>query len=265
VSTVQFSVVVPAFNEAANIEATISRLRTYLDSEHHSWELIVVDDGSTDDTAAVVRAVAARDPRIRIAQGSRRGKGAAVRRGMLDAHGAWRFMADADLSMPPDNIGRFFAALRESPTTDILIGSREAAGAQRIGEPWRRHAAGRLFNYLAQALGVPGIRDTQCGFKMISAEAARVLFPQIAIDGFAFDVELLFLARRWGFSIREVGIEWHCRIDSRVSVWRGITAFGDIIRVRWNAWRGKYDSGRSPVASAVGTNTPDPEHTAKTS
>jgi dolichyl-phosphate beta-glucosyltransferase len=265
VSTVQFSVVIPAFNEATNIEATISRLRTYLDGEQYSWELIVVDDGSTDDTAAVVRAVAARDARIRIAQGSRKGKGAAVRRGMLDAHGAWRFMADADLSMPPDNIGRFFAALRESPTTDILIGSREAAGAQRIGEPWRRHAAGRVFNYLAQALGVPGIRDTQCGFKMLSAEAALALFPQTAIDGFAFDVELLFLARRLGLSIREVGIEWHCRIDSRVSFWRGIAAFGDIIRVRWNAWRGKYERRGAPAPAAMGTSTADPGRTAKTS
>jgi hypothetical protein len=165
---------------------------------------------------------------------------------MLEAIGAWRFMADADLSMPPDNIGRFFAVLRESPSTDILIGSREAIGSRRIGEPWRRHAAGRLFNYLAQALGVPGIRDTQCGFKMFSAEAARALFPQTTIDGFAFDVELLFLARRSGFRIKEVGIEWHCRVDSRVSLWRGIAAFGDIVRVRWNAWRGRYERGGSP-------------------
>ena len=245
VTTVQISVVVPAFNEAANIESTISRLRAYLDGEQLSWELIVVDDGSSDDTAALVRAVAARDPRIRIILGSRKGKGAAVRRGMLEAHGAWRFMADADLSMPPDNIGRFFAALRESPTADILIGSREAAGAQRIGEPWRRHAAGRLFNYLTQALGLRGIRDTQCGFKMLSADAVRALCPQATIDGFAFDFELLFLARRFGFSVKEVGIEWVCRVDSRVSLWRGMAAFGDIARVRWNAWRGKYERSGS--------------------
>ena len=242
----QFSVIVPAFNEAANIDDTVSRLRAYLDGQQLSWEIIVVDDGSTDDTAALVRALAARDPRIRIVIGSRKGKGAAVKRGMLEAIGAWRFMADADLSMPPENIGRFFAALRESPSTDILIGSREAKGAQRIGEPWRRHAAGRLFNYLARAVGVRGIHDTQCGFKMFSAEAARALFPQTTIEGFAFDVELLFLAVRSGFSIREVGIEWYCRVDSRVSLWRGIAAFGDIARVRWNALRGKYKGGSSP-------------------
>jgi dolichyl-phosphate beta-glucosyltransferase len=239
-TSVQLSVIVPAFNEAANIETTVSRLRAYLDGEQLSWEIIVADDGSSDQTAAVVRALAAGDPRVRLTMGSRQGKGAAVKRGMLEAVGAWRFMADADLSMPPDNIGRFFSALREASSTDVLIGSREATGARRIGEPWRRHAAGRLFNYLAQAVGVPGIRDTQCGFKMFSAEAARALFPQTTIDGFAFDVELLFLARRFGFTVREVGIEWHCRVDSRVSLWRGVAAFGDILRVRWNALRGRY-------------------------
>jgi len=241
-NSVQLSIIVPAFNEAANIEATVNRLRTYLESEPLSWEIIVVDDGSGDETAGVVRALAARDPRVRVTVGARQGKGAAVKRGMLEAVGAWRFMADADLSMPPENIGRFFAALRDAPATDILIGSREALGAQRVGEPWRRHAAGRLFNYVAQAVGVPGIRDTQCGFKMFSADAARALFPQTTIDGFAFDVELLFLARRFGFTVREVGIEWHCRVDSRVSLWRGVVAFGDILRVRWNALRGSYES-----------------------
>jgi glycosyltransferase involved in cell wall biosynthesis len=246
VSSLQFSVIVPAFNEAANIDATIDRLRAYLDGEPLSWEIIIVDDGSTDDTAALVRAQTARDPRIRIVLGSHKGKGAAVKCGMSEAIGAWRFMADADLSMPPDNIGRFFSALREAPSTDILIGSREAIGSRRIGEPWRRHAAGRLFNYLAQAVGVPGIQDTQCGFKMFSADAARTLFPQTTIDGFAFDVELLFLARRAGFSIREVGIEWQCRLDSRVSLGRGIAAFGDIVRVRLNAWRGRYPHSRPP-------------------
>jgi dolichyl-phosphate beta-glucosyltransferase len=238
----ELSVVIPAFNEAASIAASLSRLRDYLDRERLAWEIIVVDDGSTDTTPAAVRAVAASDPRIRVTLAGHRGKGAAVRRGMMEATGAWRFMADADLSMPADNIARFFAAQREmSPRPHIVIGSREAPGARRIGEPWQRHVAGRLFNYLVQAIGVPGLRDTQCGFKMFSAESARALFPQTTIDGFAFDVEVLFLARQSGFVVREVGIDWHCRLDSRVSLWRGIAAFADIVRVRWNAWRGKYE------------------------
>ena len=236
------SVVIPAFNEAAHIADSVSRLREYLDREQLAWEIIVVDDGSTDNTVAVVRQLAAGDPRIRLSLGSHRGKGAAVRRGMVEATATWRFMADADLSMPADNIARFFAAVRESsPRPHIVIGSREAPGARRIGEPWQRHAAGRLFNYLVQAIGVPGLRDTQCGFKMFSAESACALFSQTTIDGFAFDVEVLFLARQSGFVVREVGIDWHCRLDSRVSLWRGIAAFADIVRVRWNDWRGKYE------------------------
>jgi len=248
VSTVQISIVVPAFNEAANIESTINRLRAYLDGEQLSWEIIVVDDGSRDATVALVRAMAARDPRVRITLGSRRGKGAAVRRGMLEAHGAWRFMADADLSMPPDNIGRFFAVMRESPTTDILIGSREAAGAQRIGEPWRRHAAGRLFNYLTQALGVRGIRDTQCGFKLFHGAVAHDLFSRMRVRGFSFDVEVLMMAQRRGYRIAEVPVPWQYGTETKVSPirdsWRNLH---DVLTVRWFALRGRYQGLDAPL------------------
>ena len=251
------SVVVPVFNEQAGIAATVASLTEYLDQGPIVWELIVVDDGSTDRTAAIVRELAAGDARIRLVLGGRRGKGAAVRRGMLEATGSWRFMADADLSMPADNIGRFFTALRESsPAPHILIGSREAPGALRVGEPWQRHAAGRVFNLMVQAVGVPGLHDTQCGFKMFSAESVQALFPQSTIDGFAFDVELLFLARRAGYSLREVGIEWHCRVESRVSLWRGAAAFADILRVRWNGWRGRYDGVPSPAAHGPAESRP---------
>jgi glycosyltransferase involved in cell wall biosynthesis len=243
-----FSVVVPAFNEAAGIGATLERLRAYLGGTALSWEIVVVDDGSADATAATVEALAASDPRVRVVRGGRHGKGAAVRRGMLEASGSWRFMADADLSMPPDNIGRFFAALKTSvPAPHVLIGSREAPGSARIGEPWRRHVVGRAFNLLVQAVVLPGVQDTQCGFKLFSAEAATALFPRTTIDGFAFDVEVLTLARRSGYGVREVGIEWHCRPDSRVSAWRGAAAFADILRVRWNAWTGRYRGIPAPV------------------
>ena len=244
----ELSVVVPVFNEAAGIAASVGRLSDYLDRRQVAWELVVVDDGSADETVAVVRELTARDQRIRMVLGGRRGKGAAVRRGMMEATGSWRFMADADLSMPADNIGRFFSTLQDSsPAPHILIGSREAVGALRIGEPWVRHVAGRLFNLVVRAVGVPGLQDTQCGFKMFSAEAARALFPHTTIDGFAFDVELLFLARRAGFRVREVGIEWHCRVAGRVSAWRGAAAFADILRVRWNGWRGRYQDVPSPA------------------
>jgi hypothetical protein len=133
----------------------------------------------------------------------------------------------------------------------VLIGSREAPGSERVGEPWRRHVVGRAFNLLVQAVVLPGIQDTQCGFKLFSAEAATALFPRTTIAGFAFDVEVLTLARLAGYGVREVGIEWHCRPDSRVSAWRGAAAFADILRVRWNSWTGRYRGIPAPAASGT--------------
>ncbi len=235
------SVVVPAFNESAGITMCVDRLRGYLDRTGIAWELIVVDDGSGDDTVAVVERLTAADRRVRVVAGGRRGKGGAVRRGMLEARGAWRFMADADLSMPPENIARFFAVLRDAAVAPhVAIGTREAPGARRIGEPRTRHLIGRVFNLAVQAVALPGIGDTQCGFKMFSAEAVSTLFPLLTLESFAFDVELLFLARRAGAGVREVPIDWHCRVDSRVSAFRGAQAFADVLRVRWNALRGRY-------------------------
>ena len=246
------SIVVPAFNEEKGIADCVTRWSSCLDARQLSWELVVVDDGSHDRTVAVVHELAAGDARVRVIKGSHHGKGAAVRRGMLAARGAWRFLSDADLSMPPDNIWRFFAALRAaSPAAQVAIGSREASGAQRVGEPWQRHVVGRIFNLIVQAAALPGIRDTQCGFKLLSAGAVQALFPHATIDGFAFDVELLFLARSAGFGVREVGIEWHARADSRVSLWRGTSAFADVVRVRWNAWRGVYRGLPSAAAQVA--------------
>ena len=245
-----FSVIVPVYNEAAGIATTVDRLSRYLGSTPLSWEIVVVDDGSADTTGAIVEALAAADGHVRLVRGGRHGKGAAVRRGMLEAVGTWRFMADADLSMPPENIARFFGALkRADPAPHVLIGSREAPGAARVGEPWRRHVVGRAFNLLVQMVVLPGIQDTQCGFKLFSAEAVTALFPRTTIDGFAFDVEVLTLARRAGYGVREIGIEWHCRPDSRVSLWRGAAAFADILRVRWNTWTGRYQGIPAPAAS----------------
>jgi dolichyl-phosphate beta-glucosyltransferase len=123
----------------------------------------------------------------------------------------------------------------------------------RVGEPWHRHVVGRVFNVLVQMLAVPGIQDTQCGFKMFSAEAAEALFGCSRLDGLAFDVEVLFLARRAGLSVPEVGIEWHARRDSRVNVRLGVTAFADIVRVRWHAAIGRYPVlAFNPVAPPTG-------------
>ncbi|MDA1183395.1 MAG: glycosyltransferase family 2 protein [Acidobacteria bacterium] len=240
------SVVVPAFNEGDTIGGCLRDLQAHLEGLSLTWEIVVVDDGSTDGTRGVVEEFTKAEPRIRLVTGARAGKGAAVRRGMLEAHGAWRFMADADLAMPLDNLDRFLSLVDGASPPDVLIGSREAPGAERQGEHWLRYVIGRVFNRYVRMLVLPGITDTQCGFKLFSAAAVEHLFQRVTVGGFAFDVELLVLARRAGYEIREVGIAWHGRPDSRVAVTRGAAAFGDVLRVWWNAWTGRYGRRSAP-------------------
>jgi glycosyltransferase involved in cell wall biosynthesis len=238
------SVIVPALNEERCIEPFLDRVSSYLSARRLSWELVVVDDGSVDGTAAIVERRASQDRRIRLLRQSHRGKGLAVRRGMLAAQGRWRFMADADLSVAPEGWAVLIdgaLAPVAGQEADVIVASREAAGAQRIGEPVTRHAIGRIFNWIVQIVTLRGINDTQCGFKLFSAAAATTVLPRLTIEGFAFDVEALFLARRAGFRIREVGVVWTCRADSRVRVGRGAAAFADVVRIRWRQLRGRYD------------------------
>jgi dolichyl-phosphate beta-glucosyltransferase len=173
---------------------------------------------------------------------------------MLAARGDWRLMADADLSVAPEDWSVFFDTAIAPHAPDVIIGSREAPGSRRIGESLWRHLIGRAFNAVVQLIAVPGINDTQCGFKMLRAEAARALMPHVTIEGFAFDVELLFLARLAGFAIREVGVVWVCRRDSRVRLGRGAAAFADVGRIRLRHVRGRYGhvSPSSPRATGGG-------------
>lgn len=226
------SIVVPTFNEEARITACVERLREALPSLVPSWEILVADDGSQDRTREVVEALAAGDPRVRLLSLPHRGKGSAIRHGLLAAHGDWRFIADADLAMPPDQLQRFLDC-RDRTGAAIVIGSREAAGSRRVDEPLTRHLIGRAFNWLVRLVAVPGITDTQCGFKLLSAAAVQTIGPLMSIDGFAFDVEMLALARRHGFDVREVGVTWHGDQDSRVAFGRGAAAFGDVLRIAW--------------------------------
>ena len=210
------SVVVPAFNESARIFSTINDIRDELDRLGGEAELIVVDDGSVDETGAIVTEAARSDGRVKLVRAAHAGKGATVRRGMLEACGTWRFLADADLSMPISELKRFLDAAAKG--VDIVIGSREAEGARRVGEPWSRHVIGRVFNWAVKLLVLRGIGDTQCGFKLFSARAAQLLFPLQQLDGFGFDVEILFLARRAGLVVREIPITWVYGRESKVNV-----------------------------------------------
>ena len=174
------------------------------------------------------------------------GKGWAVKQGMLRARGQYRFLCDADLSMPIEQLSRFLPP--EAPAADVVIGSREVSGARRIGEPFGRHLMGRIFNYLVRLLVVPGVQDTQCGFKCFKGSVAEELSSLQRQRGFAFDVELLFLARRRNLTISEVPIDWYYRSHSKVRpLWDSLRMVGGLISIRWSHLRGRYENSASPV------------------
>lgn len=235
----QLSVVIPAFNEAARLPATLVRIKQYLEQTSLSHEILVVDDGSLDDTAA--RATQTLGGRVHVLRNeTNRGKGFAVRRGMLEARGERRLMSDADLSTPVEELDRLMGKMDEG--FDVVIASRALPGARvEVRQPFFRENVGRLFNLLVQALLLPGLHDTQCGFKLWSAQAAAEGFSRARLDGFSFDVEVLHLARRRGRSIAEVPVTWRNDAASRVTLLGGCAAFLDLVRIRWNGLLGRYD------------------------
>jgi dolichyl-phosphate beta-glucosyltransferase len=234
------SLVIPAFNEQARLPYTLSEIETYVCREQIDCEVIVVDNGSHDATSVVVQQAASRFRRLRLLRTDRRGKGLAVRTGMLAAHGQVALFADADLSWPVADLSRFMAFV-EPTHTPIVIGSREGFGARRVGEPAYRHVMGRVFNRVVQALAVPGIEDSQCGFKAFDRDATHAIFERQRIDGFGFDVEILYLARRLGYPIRVEPLRWEHKENSRVVPVRDtLLMLSDVLRVRLNAARGRY-------------------------
>ena len=239
VSVPDLAVVIPAYNEALRIEATLRDISSYLRSSPWDWEVRVVDDGSQDRTADIVASVARDETRIRLQQEPHRGKGGAVTAGLLAATARHRFLCDADLSMPIAEIARFMPPALGG--ADVAIGSREGAGARRVGEPWLRHIAGRAFNTLVRLMMIDGIQDTQCGFKMFTAEAVESIFPRVQVEGWAFDIEVLYIAKLHGLRIREVPIEWHYRADSRLRMGRdGLGMLRELTDIKRRARAGAY-------------------------
>jgi glycosyltransferase involved in cell wall biosynthesis len=235
------SLVIPAYNEQARLPYTLSEIEAYVCSEQLDCEIIVVDNGSHDATSVVVQQAASRFPRLRLLRTDRRGKGLAVRTGVLSAQGKVVVYADADLSWAVEDLPRFVSMVdaRRSP---VVIGSREGFGARRIGEPFYRHLMGRVFNRVVQALAVRGVEDSQCGFKAFSCDAARAVFGLQRVDGFGFDVEVLYLARRLGYPIAVVPLRWEHKENSSVEPVRdSLLMLSDVVRVRLNGWRGAYD------------------------
>ena len=231
------SVIIPAFNEAARLPSTLNATVDYFAAREEAFEILVVDDGSTDGTAAVVSEFAARHPEHsvqRLSYGGNRGKGFAVRYGMLRAGGELRLFCDADLSTPAEEYEVVLAAMTEQ-NAQIGIGSRPLRNSHLlVHQPWYREQLGRSFNAAVQILAVPGIKDTQCGFKIFTAEAAQAVFSRCRVDGFAFDSEALFIARRLGYTIAEVPIRWSHKDGSKVSMVRdGFKMLRDLSRIRW--------------------------------
>lgn len=237
---IYLSIIIPAYNEAARILPTLIKVRAFLATQPFASEIVVADDGSQDETAEIVtRFGEGCNTNVRLLRLPHRGKGGAVRRGMLEACGKYRFLCDADLSMPIEQITKFFPPAGQE--IDVAIGSREAKGARRIGEPSYRHIIGRVSNFIIQIIAVRGFQDTQCGFKLFRNEAACWLFERQQIDGFGFDIEILFLAKRHGYRIHEIPIDWYYSDHSKVRpVHDTLATFRETMTVRLNAWRGRY-------------------------
>jgi glycosyltransferase involved in cell wall biosynthesis len=234
------SIVIPAHNEETRLPHSLGQAFAFLEQQPYDGEVIVVENGSRDRTLEIARRMAGERPNLRVLHEDLPGKGRAVRRGVLAARGEYRFIADADFSMPVEQVNRF---LPPACTAPIAIASREAPGAVRSNEPSYRHLTGRVFNLLIRTLVLPGLQDTQCGFKCFRADVAEAVFPLQTLTGWSFDVELLAIARRHGYPIVEIGIPWTHNTGSKINVLRDSTRmFLDLLTIRRNLRRGLYDA-----------------------
>jgi dolichyl-phosphate beta-glucosyltransferase len=249
---VDLSIVVPAYNEALRITPTLQKLQAFLITQPLRWEIVVVDDGSTDNTISVVENLASSMRGLRVVKSPcNRGKGSAVRIGMLAARGQIRVMCDADGSMPAEEMPKLLQPLI-SCRAEIAIGSRYADGARSdVKQPLYRRLWSRLCNRVIQRSLVPGIRDTQCGFKAFTAEAARDLFGRGRIDGWAFDLEILALAKRRGYVVEEVGVYWQDDARSKINPIKDmLKVVSEALTIRRNIKQGVYATP-APLAIAA--------------
>lgn len=236
---IPLSLIIPAYNEERRLPQTLEKVLTFAERQTFPLEVLIVENGSRDRTLEIAQTYAAQHSCLTVLSEPHPGKGNAVRRGMLAAQGAFRFMADADLSMPIEEVSRFIPP--QLSDFDIAIASREAPGAIRYNEPAFRHWGGRAINTLIRLMALPGLHDTQCGFKCFRAAVAEDLFQRQTLTGWSFDIELLYIARLRGYRVLELPIPWYYGAESKISPMRdALRMITDILTIRKNAQAGKY-------------------------
>jgi dolichyl-phosphate beta-glucosyltransferase len=239
------SVIIPAFNEEKRLPATLDRVVTFLGEQKYDAEIVVVDNGSTDHTRRIVFEYKARCPILHYCYEPTPGKGAAVKAGIMHGKGDYVLLCDADLAVPIEEIAGFLPPRLRG--IDVAIGSREKKGAKRHNEPFYRHLMGRIFNLVIQLFFLPGMCDTQCGFKCFDRSVARDLFASNTLNGWCHDVEILYIAKQRGYRISEIPVSWYFGSESKVKPVRDFSAvLRELREIRRNERRGVYKK-KSPV------------------
>jgi len=246
-----YSIIIPAYNESQRIIASLDKIIAYAAEQDWGAEIIVVNDGSRDNTAELVREYAKKHPMVKLIENpGNRGKGYTVRNGMMHAHGDILLFTDADLSSPIEESRKLFAAIDKG--ADVTFGSRWLqAELQTERQPLYRQVFGRIFNLLLRIILGLKYKDTQCGFKAFTRKAAHQIFTRQMIDRWGFDPEILFLAEKYGFKVAEVPVEWAHDNRSKINpVTDGAKMFMEMLKVRWADVTGKYDRGVTVYAAS---------------
>ena len=247
----EYSIVIPTYQEADKITSSLTKIVGFMRDFAKSFEIVVVDDGSKDNTADIVEEYIKSNPEIRLIRNPHKGKAQSVITGMRNAAGNLIYMCDADLSTPIEELKKLSIWITDHDY-DIVIGSREGAGSRRIGEPYYRHLMGRIFNLYIQLMAVHGITDSQCGFKLFKSEAVKKIISKLVVyaetpeeieQAFwgAFDVEILFIARKLGYKIKELPVTWHYIAHVGRSLFsNSIRMAFDVFKIRLNSFKGAY-------------------------
>lgn len=240
-SEIKLSVIIPSYNEEKRIAKTLREIHQYLKGQSYGWEILVVSDGSKDNTAQVVKGLLSEIPNLKLIDNKENhGKGYVTRQGMLEAEGKFRVFTDADNSTSIDQVEKMWPQFEAG--FDIVIGSRDIKGAVLpVPQPWIRRRVGDIFNLMVQVVcGLWGIWDTQCGFKGFSKKATEDVFPKCFINRFAFDPEILVVAKKMKYKIKEVPVTWINDPDSKVKLKSTIKMAQDLFKIRWNLITNKY-------------------------